>query len=226
MRADSRVPEIMDNYRKLCAYCDSIWNHVREAYPNEIACRKGCGICCELQSVNQIEAYAIRFYIVNNKNLSGDCVDSIDSGLLRYARNDGHCEEQRDEATCLSRRKAIQLDGDMIVGTGNTDACPFLRRQACAIYPNRPIICRTHGLILRSSEFPLSRQAASCPYNFPSIHPDDFPPELAVDVDLITKNLVNLNLAFCLASGVDVRDETVNKEIRVPLRDLAEDFFC
>jgi len=37
---------------------------------------------------------------INNKNQS--------SGLLRYARNDGHCEERSDEATCLFRRKAIQ----------------------------------------------------------------------------------------------------------------------
>jgi len=26
------------------------------------------------------------------------------SGLLRFARNDGHCEERSDEATCLLRR--------------------------------------------------------------------------------------------------------------------------
>jgi len=187
----SRVPDIMDNYRKLCAYCDSIWNRVREIYPNEIACRKGCGICCELQSVNQIEAYAIRSYIVNNKNLLDD-----------------------------ARVDDVVIDDD-IVDTDNTDSCPFLRKQSCSIYPARPIICRTHGLILRSSEFPLSRQAASCPYNFPSVHPNDFPPELAVDVDAITKNLVNLNLAFCMASGVDVRDEAGGGESRVLLRELA-----
>jgi len=185
---DSRVPDIIDNYRKLCAYCDSVWNRVREAYPNEIACRKGCGICCELQSVNQIEAYAIRSYIVNNKNFLNDvCIndDVVDTG-----------------------------------DTDNTDSCPFLRQQSCTIYPARPIICRTHGLILRSSEFPLSKQAASCPYNFPSIHPNDFPPELAVDADVITKNLVNLNLAFCMANRINIKDGAKSGESRVLLRDL------
>jgi len=172
------IREIIDNYRKLCTYCDSIWTRVIKAYPNEIACRKGCGICCELQTVNQIEAYVIRSYIDVNRV-------------------------------------------DIIVDNNDNNVCPFLRDQVCTIYPARPIICRTHGLILRSSEFPLSKQAASCPYNFPSVHPNDFPPELTVDVDIITKNLVNLNLAFCLDGGIDVIDKTKGTEVRVPLRDLA-----
>ncbi|MDR2592626.1 MAG: YkgJ family cysteine cluster protein [Chitinispirillales bacterium] len=191
-----RVPDIIDNYRKLCVYCDSIWNRAKEAYPNEIACRKGCGICCELQSVNQIEAYAIRSYIVNNKNLFEDrCIDNDNMN--------------------------VDTDDTNIDTNDNTDACPFLHQQSCTIYPARPIICRTHGLILRSSEFPLSKQAASCPYNFPSVHPDDFPPELAADADVITKNLVNLNLAFCMASGIDAKDGAESAESRVRLRDLA-----
>lgn len=173
----TKIHDIIDNYLKLCDYCDAIWNRVYKAYPNEIACRKGCGICCELQSVNRIEAYVIRSYIINNN------IDDI--------------------------------------GVANNNACPFLRDQTCAIYPARPIICRTHGLILRSSEFPLSRHAASCPYNFPSFHPNDIPPEMTVDVDIITKNLVNLNLAFCMAGGIDAVDKTEGTEIRVLLRDLA-----
>jgi len=203
--ADNLINGVTDNYRKLCAYCDALWNRVREAYPNEIACRKGCGICCELQSVNQIEAYAIRSYIVNNKNLSDDaCVDDdvIDDDIV-------------DD---------IVDANDMSVDTDNTGSCPFLRRRSCSIYPARPIICRTHGLVLRSSEFPLSRQAASCPYNFPSFRPDDFPPELAVDADAVTKNLVNLNLAFCMASGIDAGGAE-SGERRVLLRDLAEKLF-
>jgi len=199
-----RVPGIVDNYRKLCVYCDSIWNSVIEAYPDEIACREGCGICCELRTVNQIEAYVIRSYIDNNKNFGDDkCDDDMN------VDNDGIIVDTGDTNV---------NNGDEFIDNDNADACPFLRRQSCTIYPARPIICRTHGLILRSSEFPLSKQAASCPYNFPSIRPDDFPQELTADVDIITKNLVNLNLAFCMANGVSA-------EIRVLLRDLAEKLF-
>ena len=176
---DNQLQTIIANYHKLCAYCDAIWQRARAAYPNEIACRKGCGICCELQSVNRLEAHVIRAYII----------DTADTKFLSDS-----------------------------VDSGSPHTCPFLRDQSCAVYPARPIICRTHGLILRSTEFAQS-QAASCPYNFPSVHPSDVPTELAADVDLITKNLANLNLAFCMASNIDVKDETNN---RVPLRDLAK----
>ncbi len=184
--ANPGVPDIINNYRKLCAYCDSIWNRAREVYSNEIACRKGCGICCELRSVNQIEAYVIRSHITDN-NTSVNDIDNNDVVV------------HNDNATV------------------DDNACPFLRNQACTVYPARPIICRTHGMILRSSEFSPSRQATSCPYNFTSIHPNDFPPEMTIDTDVVTKNLVRLNLAFCLASGISVGDGAEN---RVLLRDL------
>jgi Fe-S-cluster containining protein len=177
---DSQLQTIIANYRKLCDYCDAIWQRARAAYPNEIACRKGCGICCELQSVNRIEAHIINLYIIDTANAAN--TDFLSGGA----------------------------------DNSSPHTCPFLRDQSCAVYPARPIICRTHGLILRSTEF-AQTQAASCPYNFPSIHPNDVPPELTADVDLITKNLANLNLAFCMVTGIDVRD---GMNDRVLLRDF------
>jgi Fe-S-cluster containining protein len=170
-----QLQAILDNYRKLCDYCDRLWERVRKAYPNEIACRDGCGICCELRNVNRLEAHVIRSYI-----------ESInDKEIFMFA---------------------------------SKSACPLLhgRSHSCLAYPARPTICRTHGLILRSTEWNRP-QAASCPYNFPSYHPNDFPAELTVDVDCVTKNLTNLNLAFCMVMGIDIRDK--NQE-RVPLKDL------
>ena len=171
-----QLPTILANYQKLCGFYDSLWKRVRKAYPSEIACREGCGICCELQSVNQLEAHVIRSYIKNNDH------------------------------------KKILGDKE------NTSACPFLYNQSCRIYAARPLICRTHGLILHSIEFTRTWHVATCPYNFPSHHPDDIPPELAIDADNATKNLTNLNLAFCMVGGIDIRDE---KQSRVPLKELA-----
>ena len=174
---ENQLKSVIDNYRALCAYCDSIWARVIDAYPNEIACRKGCGICCELQSVNQIEAYVIRAHIRTSS------LPAISPSTTKFK-----------------------------------NSCPFLHDDACSVYPARPIICRTHGLVLRSTEF-LRPQAASCPYNFPSLHPRDIPEELTADIDRITKNLTKLNLAYCMLMEINVKDEASG---RVMLADISE----
>ncbi|MDR0306457.1 MAG: YkgJ family cysteine cluster protein [Chitinispirillales bacterium] len=164
---------IQDSYHKLCDFCDQIWNRVHKSYSQEIACRKGCDICCELQSVNQLEAYIIRLYL------------------------------QKKDSFFIKNQD-----------TEYNSKCPFLREQVCLIYEARPLICRTHGLVLRSNEF-VNSHASSCPYNFPSLRPDEFSAELTLDTDKITKNLMNLNLAFCMCKNI--HDQAQN---RVQLTDL------
>ena len=169
----NQLQTILDSYYKLCGYCDQIWNRIRLAYHEEIACRKGCGICCELESVSQIEAHIIRLHLEKS----------------------GACFLKKIE--CESNQK-----------------CPFLREDACLIYEARPLICRTHGLVLRSTEFRHLR-AASCPYNFPSLRPDELSEEFTLDIDMATKNLIKLNLAFCICKNIQNGAQN-----RVPLVDL------
>jgi len=156
----SQLQTIFDNYYKLCGFCDQLWDRVRKIYPQEIACRKGCGICCELKSVSLLEAYIIKLYLEENPLLS---VDNVNLEVNKK--------------------------------------CPFLCDDACLIYNARPLICRTHGLVLRSAEFDQTH-AASCPYNFPSFRPDELSDEFTLDSDMITKNLMKLNLAYCMCKGM------------------------
>jgi homocitrate synthase NifV len=71
----------------------AFWNVIKSVYRNGINSIDG------INTINTISD------VSNIYNING--IDSI-TGLLRYARNDGHCEERSDEATCLSRREAIQ----------------------------------------------------------------------------------------------------------------------
>jgi Fe-S-cluster containining protein len=79
--------------------------------------------------------------------------------------------------------------------------CPFLTDDRCRIYAARPLICRTHGLLLRSTEF-TERIAASCPYNFVTVDFNAVGDEFALDVEKISLNLARLNAAWCMVTGM------------------------
>ncbi|GAK58450.1 hypothetical protein U27_05424 [Candidatus Vecturithrix granuli] len=76
--------------------------------------------------------------------------------------------------------------------------CVFLNNQVCLIYPVRPIICRTHGLPIRYSEH---EGIDVCPLNFNNDDLTEIEEEFVLDADVITTNLLRLNLAFCLLTA-------------------------
>jgi len=76
--------------------------------------------------------------------------------------------------------------------------CVFLREQRCVIYPVRPIICRTHGLPLAYQE---TQTIETCPLNFTDLDLTTVEPAYLLDAEVLTANLLRLNLAFCLLTG-------------------------
>ena len=166
----SSFREITGCYNKLCDYCESFWKRTAGKYPAQITCTTGCAVCCELQSVNLLEAYVIA----------------------------EHC------GSGVSSAPPLPASG-----------CPFLSDNRWRIYPVRPIICRTHGLVLKSRDF-ADHLRASCLFNFTTLDYAAIGVAYALDIDRITNNLARLNAAFCILAG------DVKKSIeRVALRDLA-----
>lgn len=91
--------------------------------------------------------------------------------------------------------------------------CVFLNEGRCQIYPVRPIICRTHGLILHDSfENLFSR---TCNLNFSDREIDQFNPKHCLDSVNITENLIRLNMAF-----LQLTDQHSNPQNRIFLKDL------
>lgn len=178
----SKLQEILCRYKKLCDYCDGFWDRVFNKFPGAFACAPGCSTCCELPSVNYLEAFIIAGKNRNNK-------------IIRAAAE----------------------------GTGGQ--CPFLDNDRCSIYTSRPLICRTHGLLLKSKEYSYS-MTISCPFNFTGADLDTIDPSLVLEIDTVSNNLARLNAAFCLLHGGSVKKAGE----RIPLRDLADgnitgDFF-
>jgi uncharacterized protein len=168
----SKHQGIIDRYNDLRGYCDMFWKQVSGKFPMALACGSGCSTCCELQSVNFLEASVIARYCADNK------VAPIRSS--------------RPQSTC-----------------------PFLTDGRCRIYPVRPLICRTHGLLLKSKDFK-DRIAVSCPFNFTSMDYAAVADRDALDVDTVTAGLAKLNAAFCLLHG-DIKKASE----RIALVDLA-----
>ena len=96
-------------------------------------------------------------------------------------------------------------------------SCVFLVNNECAIYPVRPIICRTHGLPIM---YPDRQNIDACPLNFTDIEFESIDPQYVFNSESITENLIRLNLAFSILTG---QIEDAGK--RIPLTWLLSDRF-
>lgn len=86
------------------------------------------------------------------------------------------------------------------------DACAFLQGGVCAIYPVRPILCRTHGLAVRADG-----RVDACPLNFTQ---ETWRADAVLDLE-------HLNLLLALANRELLRHHGLPEDTpRVPLRDL------
>lgn len=74
----------------------------------------------------------------------------------------------------------------------------MLSDNSCIIYENRPVICRSHGLVLVENE---KNAVSSCPLNFTHTSIESLPSSHLFNTDLVTENIMRFNLAFCLALG-------------------------
>lgn len=88
--------------------------------------------------------------------------------------------------------------------------CLFLNNKKCEIYEVRPIICRTHGLLLYYHKEGLVN---TCKLNFNNL--DSIENSIILDVKKVTENLVKLNLAFAIVIGK--KDQA---DIRIFLKNL------
>jgi Fe-S-cluster containining protein len=91
------------------------------------------------------------------------------------------------------------------------DHCPFLLDDLCAIYPARPLICRTHGLAIGYvDEEREAIEVSACPRNFP----DDFPltMEDLLLLDPTNERLAAINREFCETLGRDAATRVTMRE--------------
>jgi Fe-S-cluster containining protein len=127
-----------------------------------------------------------------------------------------YCEALVIADYCERHPAARSRAGEESSSPEQEGSCPFLCLGRCGIYEARPLICRTHGLMLKGESFrePVS---ISCPYNFTGIDLDAMDRALVLDIEKVSDNLARLNAALCILLG-DVKKSSE----RIMLRDLAE----
>src|SRR5512140_2619635 len=116
---------MLAHYRGLLAEVDRITQGLAARYDAHLECRPGCDSCCRHDlTVFEVEAASVRAAFL-------DLPDATRSVVV----------EQAEE---VQARKAL----------GQRHSCPFLVEDRCAIYPLRPVICRTQGfpLLIRTDD--------------------------------------------------------------------------
>jgi hypothetical protein len=72
--------------------------------------------------------------------------------------------------------------------------CPLLADDLCLLYTARPIICRTHGLPLLTSDGAGTRRVDFCPENFRGVA--TLPGSAVIDLDRLNTALTAINALF------------------------------
>jgi len=78
----------------------------------------------------------------------------------------------------------------------------FLRGGLCAVYPARPVICRTHGPPLPVN-FDEKEQRDCCPLNAPSLGLDILGRSGLLNFEVLNTLLGAVNLLFCRQAGIE-----------------------
>jgi len=95
-------------------------------------------------------------------------------------------------------------------------SCVFLKNHKCAIYEERPIICRTHGLPLLYMNEDGDWELSACELNFTEFDMDEFSDKNTFPQDTFNSELFMLNKEFIS----NFEEETYNEFDLIPVKDL------
>lgn len=151
------TPPVLGQYfarlEGILAGCDQLFREMKERYPKELRCQKGCDDCCH----HGLDLSLLEALYLN------DAFHRASRGLRR--------DLQRNTARAEAKLKALDLKRNGVIDINQYEAqiatldtlrvtCPLLIDGACALYQHRPAMCRIFGIPLRGDSV-----ATSCPQN-------------------------------------------------------------
>lgn len=146
------MPEILEHYSEIRTAVDREFRRNRRLHGGKIRCGRGCTDCChQIFSITEVEAAAISRLV---KMVTPQARENLESNARAY----------------LPRRQEILRQHGYIRAWGHLPkpetrlACPALINGECAIYSERPIVCRKFGIPLHHPEQP--GRIFACELNF------------------------------------------------------------
>ncbi|MCB9761874.1 MAG: YkgJ family cysteine cluster protein [Alphaproteobacteria bacterium] len=118
---------------------------------------------------------------------------------------DGCCQTERtvtdvEFAALAPAVAALSPDTRAALREAQGQGCSLLLDGRCAVYAERPLICRSHGLPLV-----MEGQLDVCPLNFTDTPLEALPSADVLSVDTVTAVLVAVNQLFCQETEGDAR---------------------
>jgi uncharacterized protein len=169
-----RAMNSAEQYQQLVGLTDRLAARLIARYGAHLACRAGCGGCCQHHlSVFPVEAAAI-----------GKAVETLPPETQAIIRR---------QAAAVREREA----------RGGPVACPLLVDDRCAVYESRPLICRTQGLPLLIEAADGVQEVDFCPLNFTAPGAvDALDEDHLVPLDALNLRLAAVNLTYCREVGI------------------------
>ena len=116
----------------------------------------------------------------------------------------GCCSSEREvndlEYAALARgfSQLTDAEKERLEQSEHSENCPLLVEDACALYTERPLICRSHG-----NPIVMENRLDVCPLNFEGVDLKTLPDTDLLSVDTLTAILTVSNMLFCSETGGD-----------------------
>lgn len=141
--SDTELDAVFQEYERLAAQADELFDRVRAQFPAEVACTAGCSDCCHaLFDLSLVEAlylnraFRARFGFGGPRSAVLEAADQADRQATRLKRHYFQRAKQGATDEEILREAAQDRIRCPLLGPGDT----------CVLYESRPITCRLYGV--------------------------------------------------------------------------------
>ena len=182
------IDNLFLEYAYIARKADLLFKSIQEKYSASVKCRVRCCDCCNaIFGVFPIEAAYINYHF---------------NRLERKVRRDALRRAEKAEAEMLKAKERLKVFEDdpkmKVFGLGKQRVrCPLLQdSEECALYENRPIICRVYGVpyTLKKENKEVSYVCGMSNFEEKASYP-------AVKLDNIYHKLVKLSMDMMTEAG-------------------------